>query len=61
MWEIKPNSNTSITIYPYKYRTSPIGELLEETRGGRKEEENDKVKNIEIHHICVEIRHKKTH
>jgi hypothetical protein len=28
--------------------------LLEETKEGKKEEKNDRVKNKEIHHICVE-------
>jgi hypothetical protein len=31
--------------------------LLEEARGIGKEEENDKVNNIEIRHICVGTRH----
>jgi hypothetical protein len=35
--------------------------LLEETKGGKKEEKNDKRVNNEIHHICVGIRHNETH
>jgi hypothetical protein len=33
-------------------------ELLKETKGGGKEEENDRVKNIEIYHLCVGTREK---
>jgi hypothetical protein len=35
--------------------------LLEETKGGGKEEENNRVNNTEIHHSCVGTRHKETH
>jgi hypothetical protein len=31
--------------------------LLEEMKGGWKEEKNDSVNNNEIHHICVGTRH----
>jgi hypothetical protein len=34
--------------------------LLEETKGGGKEEENNRVNNTEIHHSCVGTRHKET-
>jgi hypothetical protein len=35
--------------------------LLEETKGGGKEEKDKMVNNIEIHHICVGTRHNKMH
>jgi hypothetical protein len=35
--------------------------LLEETRGGGKEEKNDRVNYRETHPICVGTRHNKTH
>jgi hypothetical protein len=38
-----------------------IAGLLEETRGKEKEEENDRVKIIEICHICLEMRHNEMH
>jgi hypothetical protein len=34
--------------------------LLEEMKGGWKEEKNDSVNNNEIHHICVGTRHTET-
>jgi hypothetical protein len=35
--------------------------LLEETKGGGKEEKNDRMNNNEIHHTCVGTRHKETY
>jgi hypothetical protein len=35
--------------------------LLEEMKRARKEEKNDRVNNIEIHHICVGTRHNETY
>jgi hypothetical protein len=34
---------------------------LLETRGGGKEEEDDRMNNIKIHHICIGTRHNKMH
>jgi hypothetical protein len=50
-------TNTRMMIY---IGLLPIVELLEETRGGGKEE-NDIVDSIETHGICVGARHKETH
>jgi hypothetical protein len=44
MWEIDSNTNTG--MFP------KVG-LLEETRGGGKEEMINRVGNIEIHHMCI--------
>jgi hypothetical protein len=61
--EDRSNTNTSFIIYTFKYIQNmfPKVELLEETKGGGKEEKNDKLNYSEIHHICVGTRHKKTH
>jgi hypothetical protein len=37
----------------------PKAELLEETKGGGKEEKQDKVNDVKIHCICVGTRHNK--
>jgi hypothetical protein len=47
MWKIDPNINISIItyiqdIYIYLQKIFPIVGLLEETRGGGKEEDNDR-------------------
>jgi hypothetical protein len=70
MWKTDPNPNTSLSIYlsiiylpinlSSTYLIFPIVGLLEETRGGEKEEENDRVTNSETHHVCVGTRHNKT-
>jgi hypothetical protein len=39
----------------------PIVGLLEETKGGGKEEKNGSVNNNEIYYICVGTSHNKTH
>jgi hypothetical protein len=61
--EDKPNINISNIIYTYKYIQNmfPKVELLEETKGERKEGKNDTVNNNEIHHNCVGTRHKEAH
>jgi hypothetical protein len=54
-----PYINASTIIYTYKYiwKMFPKVEMLEETKGWGKEEKNDRVKNNEIHLICVEPKH----
>jgi hypothetical protein len=39
----------------------PIVGLLEENRGGEKEEEKERMNNAEIHHIFVGTRHHEMH
>jgi hypothetical protein len=58
MWKIDTNTNNKhYHIYMYIQNMFPKVGLLQETKGGGKEEEND----IEIYHICVGTRHKETH
>jgi hypothetical protein len=54
-------------MYVYIFRERERGEkmfpkvgLLEETKEGEKEENNDRVNNTEIYHICVGTRHNDT-
>jgi hypothetical protein len=59
----RSNTNTSIITYTYKciQNIFPKVGLLEETKGERKEERNDRVYNNEICHICAGTRHNETH
>jgi hypothetical protein len=59
--EDKSNTNTSIITATYEYIQNifPKVGLWEETKGGGKEEKNDRVNNNEIYHICIGTRHKK--